>query len=232
MTDPAEGLLKEAARSADQGNNEEALEAIAAALAQAEDLQLRFDALLLRARTEGFGVGDRARALQTYWEARHLTRANHLGRAGEADLGIGMVLLELDRRNEGLEAIRRAVRYFRKAGNTYLRGCAETLLADVALQEEDDDLADRHLEVATDLLLATGEPRMLSSTLTLRAQIFARQGRDAEAEALLTRAAELAASIGHARIESELQDRRRAVRSTIASSAFSGGDREKGPAGR
>jgi hypothetical protein len=144
-----------------------------------------------------------------------VTKRHRLGRAGEADLGIGMMMLDLDRPGEGLEAVRRAVRYFRKGGATFLRGCAETVLADEALKAGDLGVAVRHLEVATDLLEAAQEPRMLSGALTLRAEVLARSGRGAEADVLLARAERVAKDVRNPAIEAELLHRRREVRSLI-----------------
>ena len=176
--------------------------------------ETKFEALLQRARAE-VAVGEVQKALDTYWEARHVTKKHRLGRAGEADLGIGMMMLDLDRPGEGLEAVRRAVRYFRKGGNTFLRGCAETVLADEAIKAGDMVVAQRHLEVATDLLEASREPRMLSGVLTLRAEVAARVGEPASAQSLLARAEKIARDIENAAIEAELQSRRRDVRSIL-----------------
>ena len=214
---PTREMLARARDAEAGGRTEEALRLVERVIAEAKSLQLKFDALQHRARLEATSLRQLDRSLDTYWEARHLTRKHRLGRAGEADLGIGMTLLDLERTGEGLEAIRRAARYFRKAGNTYLRGCAETLLADEALKVDKLSLAERHLEVASDLLAAAGEPRMLSSALTLRAEVRARQGREDEAEGLLARAARIARELHDTSLETELQTRRGEVRAYIAS---------------
>ncbi|MEM7247536.1 MAG: hypothetical protein AAF533_19525 [Acidobacteriota bacterium] len=212
-------MLLRARRDAAEGHVEEALLQVSHALELSESQQDRFESLLLRAQLEGGELGAPTKALDTYWEARHLTRSHHLGRAGEADLGIGMMLIDLDRTNEGLEAIRRASRYFRKSGNTYLRACAETILADVAICRGEDTMAERHLEIATDLLMANNDGRMLSSVLTLRAGVLGRNGRKRQAEQLLAEARRQAGDLHDPDVEAELQGLRTAVRQSIAIAA-------------
>jgi len=212
-----ESLLGQAERAAASGRFDEALAFSSRAVTAAAESAERFDALLHRARAE-FAKGNLEVALATYWEARNFTKRRRLGRSGEADLGIGMMLLDLGRPGEGLEAVRRAARQFRKGGNTYLRGCAEMVLADEALRSGSLDIADRHLEVAADLLEASAEPRMLSGALTLRAEVLARQGQPGPVRALLVRAERVAADVVDARIREELAARRRDVQAILAAS--------------
>ena len=213
MTD-ARALLQRAEAAAAQGRASESLRLTEEAVDAAESPRLKFDALLQRARAE-VAAGQPAKALDTYWEARHVTKRHRLGRAGEADLGIGMMMLDLGRPGEGLEAVRRAARYFRKAGSTFLRGCAETVLADEALKSGDLSIAQRHLEVATDLLEAANEPRMVSAALTLRAEALARLGRSHEAGTLLARAEQVAQRVANPEIQAELKQRRADVRELL-----------------
>lgn len=220
MIDPAP-LLDQARAAEARGRADEAVRLLGEAAVAAKGAA-RFDILLLRARTEATGLGLTETALATYWEARQLAARDHLPRLGEADLGIGMMMLELGRAGEGIEAVRRAARTFRREGSTYLRGCAESLLAAEALAAGDLGTAERHLEVAGDLLEVAGEPRMLSSCLTLRAECVARLGHEEHAEALLARAATLARHVADQHAQAELQQRRRAVRHVIAEALAAG----------
>jgi tetratricopeptide (TPR) repeat protein len=216
MTD-VQGLLRDAAAAEARGRGAEALAKIGRALAAAGRSTQRFEVLLWQARAEERILGDLPRALKTYWDARHAAQATGGPvQVGEADLGIGMVLVEMSHDREGLEALRRAARAFRRAGHTFLRGCTEILLADEALREGDLVAADRGLEVAGDLLMAAGDPRMHSVALTLRAEVLARQGSEDRAEALLARAASVAAHVADTSKQGELRRARRAVREIIA----------------
>src|SRR5687768_15803613 len=98
-----ETLLRQADRATASGQFDDALALSSRAVEAAADDACRFDALLHRARAE-FAKGNLERALETYWEARNFTKRRRLGRSGEADLGIGMMLLDLGRGGEGLEA--------------------------------------------------------------------------------------------------------------------------------
>ena len=206
----AEILIQKAMRAASEGRTSEAVTLADRAVTLARDHQAKFEALLHRARAE-YADGNIQKALDTYWEARHVTKRQRLGRSGEADLGIGMTLLDLGRGGEGLEAVRRAARQFRKAGQPFLRGCAETVLADEAIRAGDLRLAERHLEVAADLLQTSPEPRILSGALTLRAEVRARQGKRASALRDLARAERVAKQVVNPVIVAELRARRREV---------------------
>ena len=154
-------FLRDAAQAEACGHGAEALDSIARALRVAGRSAERFDVLLWQARAEAQLLGNLEGALRTYWEARHAAQDNAVPtQVAEADLGIGMVLVEMGHAREGVEALRRAARAFRRAGQTFLRGCAEIVLADECLREGDCEGADRGLEVATDLLMAAGEPRI------------------------------------------------------------------------
>ena len=210
-------LLERAARAIAEGKTSEAVALADKAVGLCRTHEARFDALLHRARAE-YADMKVQKALDTYWEARNVTKRHRLGRAGEADLGIGMTYLDLGRDGEGLECVRRASRQFRKLGQPFLRGCAETVLADEALRSGDLELAERHLKVATDLLETSPEPRILSGTMTLRAEVLARQGKSAAAEALLKRAERIAGQLKNPVVEAELRGRRREVREILAGS--------------
>lgn len=121
------------------------------------DVNDEFEHLLAEARALA-GIERREDALETCWSARRLAKRRRLERVGEADLTIGMMLLDLDRMNEGLEALYRAVRYFAQRGQLCLRGFAEALLAEAAWHRGEAELAERHLEVACDLLLTGSDP--------------------------------------------------------------------------
>src|SRR5205814_6706909 len=88
-----QSLLQRAEIAAAQGQASESLKLTEEAVAAAGTPRVKFDALLQRARAE-LAADQPARALDTYWEARHLTKRHRLGRAGEADLGLGMMLLD------------------------------------------------------------------------------------------------------------------------------------------
>lgn len=210
-----ETLLQQALRASTDGRSDEALSLASRAVALAREPSSTFEALLHRARAE-YAAGNVQRALDTYWEARNLTKKHRLGRSGEADLGIGMTLLDLGRGGEGLEAVRRAGRQFRKAGQPFLRGCAETVLADEAIRAGDLALAERHLEVAADLLQTSAEPRILSGTLTVRAEVLARRGKRSEATSVLAKAERVAKQVRNPAIIAELRARRRAVLDILA----------------
>ena len=124
---------------------------------QKRDPATEFDVLLMQARTQT-GSDRREDALASCWAARRLAKTKGLERVGEADLAIGLTLLDLHRMNEGLEAVHRAGRYFAQRGALYLRGCAELTLAEAAFLRGEDELAERYLKVATDLLLMGGSP--------------------------------------------------------------------------
>lgn len=206
----APSLVEQSQKAMAEGRVRDALALAARATDAAASPSEHFEALLHRARAE-YSSGDIDRALATYWDARHVTKRHRLGRIGEADLGIGMTMLDLGRAGEGLEAVRRASRQFRKMGQPFLRGCAETVLADEALRDGDLDLAERHLEVAADLLGTTNEPRILSGALTLTAEVMARQGRAGDARAALAKAERVARQVANPSIVSELRSRRRVV---------------------
>jgi tetratricopeptide (TPR) repeat protein len=123
----------------------------------------------------------RDEALETCWSARRLAKRHHLERVGEADLTIGRLLLDLDRMNEGLEALYRAVRYFAQRGQLAARGFAEALLAEAAWQRAEGKLAERHLEVAIDLLLTSGDPLGASDLLDDHAERLESAGLEAAA---------------------------------------------------
>ena len=100
------------------------------------------------------------------------------------------------------------------------RGCALLLLAEEAHGRGDEHLAELHAQVAADLLLAAGEPRLLSAALSLHAELASRDGRPAEARALLERARTLAAEVADDRARHDLRARRREiVRTWVASGA-------------
>ena len=111
------------------------------------------------------GVARREQALDSCWRARRLAKGEGLERIGEADLAIGLALIDLDRMNEGLEALYRAVRYFAQRGQIGLRGFAEALLAEAAWRRGEDALGERHLSVACDLLMTGADPQTASSSL-------------------------------------------------------------------
>lgn len=123
------------------------------------------------------GVGRREDALEACWAARRLAKGHHLERVGEADLMLGLLLLELDRMNEGLEALYRAVRYFAQRGRLDLRGHAEALLAEAAWLRGEEQLAERHLEVAGDLLGSSADPVTASEALEVHAERLSLAGR-------------------------------------------------------
>ena len=109
-------------------------------------------------------------ALDRCWSARRLAKREGLERVGEADLAIGLALFDLDRMNEGLEAVHRAVRYFAQRGQLRLRGCGEALLAEAALRRGEEALAERHLQVAGDLLFSSGGAREVAWAFSAHAR--------------------------------------------------------------
>ncbi len=207
-------LLDRASRADAEGRPEEALSLAARAVEAAREPAARFEALLHRARAE-YATGAIEAALETYWEARRVTKDHRLGRLGEADLGIGMTMLDLGRDGEGLETVRRAARLFRKTGQAFLRGCAETVIADEALRAGDLATAARHLEVASDLLQTAPDPRTLSSAITLSAEVAARRQDFDGARKLLANAEAVALRVSSPAIAASLRDRRRRVRDLI-----------------
>src|SRR5688500_12911745 len=82
-------LIARANEAVAAGLPDVALELSRRAVEEAATPDAKFETLLFRARAE-VGAGELQRALDTYWEARHVTKKHRLGRAGEADLGIGM----------------------------------------------------------------------------------------------------------------------------------------------
>ncbi len=135
-----------------------------------------FEHLLAEAQALA-GIERREDALETCWSARRLAKRRHLERVGEADLTIGWMLLDLDRMNEGLEALYRAVRYFAQRGQLALRGSAEALLAEAAWHRDEGELAGRHLEVACDLLLTGNDPLGAADALDSHAERLESAGR-------------------------------------------------------
>ena len=95
------------------------------------DVTAEFEHLLAEAQALA-GVERRDDALEAGWSARRLAKCHELERVGEADLTIGLMLLDLGRMNEGLQALYRAVRYFAQRGQLSFRGFAEALLAEAA----------------------------------------------------------------------------------------------------
>ena len=123
------------------------------------------------------GAERREDALEACWSARRLAKRHQLERVGEADLMLGLLLLDVDRMNEGLEALYRAVRYFAQRGQLALRGHAEALLAEAAWLRGEDQLAERHLKVAGDLLVSSADPGTASEALEVHAERLAAAGR-------------------------------------------------------
>jgi tetratricopeptide (TPR) repeat protein len=123
-----------------------------------------FEYLLAEAQTLA-GVELRDDALEACWAARRLAKLHRLERVGEADLMLGLLLLDLGRMNEGLEALYRAVRYFAQRGQLALRGFAEAQLAEAAWLKGEERLAERHLKVAVDLLRTSADIPSASAVL-------------------------------------------------------------------
>ena len=145
-----------------------------------DDVNDQFEHLLAEAQALA-GAERRDDALEACWSARRLAKSHQLERVGEADLRIGLMLLDLDRVNEGLEALSRAVRYFAQRGQLALRGFAEAMLAEAAWQRGEELLAERHLRVAADLLLTSADPSSAADTLDALAGRLHATGRTAGA---------------------------------------------------
>ena len=207
-------LLQAAQEAEEAGRLQEARRTVERAVGTAQSTPDKFDALLYLARAQSFD-GELDAALATYWDARHLAHDGKLSGTAEADLGIGLTLLDLARRSEGIETIRRAARVFRRTGNTLMAGCAEMALAEDLVAHDELDVAERHLEVASDLLRAAGDARLLSSLATLQAEVQVRQGRDSMAETYLCEARSSARRVDSPLAAEELRRRRDAVRMLI-----------------
>lgn len=177
LADPLVCRAEEARRD---GRPTEAVRLLDQAVARGRGAAERFELLLLRARAEAEVRGGEEVALATYWDARNIAKRARLARLGEADLGIGMTLIDLDRLGEGLEAVRRAARYFAGQGNTLMRGCAETVLAEGLIKRGEDAAAERHLDLAADLLLSSPSPELAERPLSLRASVATRPEADAQ----------------------------------------------------
>lgn len=189
----------------------DALDAAARAHELATEPGDRFRALLLRARVEARGLDQPAAALATYELARELSREHRLDRAAEADLGAGLCLLELSREPEARTCLGRAAAAFRRSGDTLRRGCVVLLLAEEAANSGDEHLAELHVQVASDLLLAAGEPRLLAAALTLHSELALSDDREDEAHELLEQARAMAGEVADERARHDLRARRREI---------------------
>jgi len=208
---PVERWLERAETAESLADHEDALAAANRALELASEPGDLFRALLLRARVESRGLGEPELALVTYERAKTLSREQRLDRAAEAELGAALCLLELDRRPEAREYLRRAAQAFRRVGDTLRRGCVELLLAEEAANSGDEHLAELHVQVAGDLLIAAGEPRLLASALTLHAELARSDHREEEARDLLNRARAMAGDVADERARHDLCARRREI---------------------
>lgn len=206
-----ERWLERAEHAETLGDHEEALAASLKAQSLATDAEERFRALLLQARVESRGLGEAAVALGTYLRAKELSRGQRLDRAAEAELGAGLCLLELERRPEALDCLRRAAAAFRRVGDTLRRGCVELLLAEEAAVAGNERLAELHVQVAHDLLLAAGEPRLLAAALTLHSELARSDDREEEARDLLNRARAMAGEVADRNARHDLCARRREI---------------------
>ena len=201
-----------------EADHELALEALERAGDTAEDDGERFEALLAKARVQAVGLGDAEAALASYESARELARDRKLDRAAEAELGAGSCLLQLGRAAEGRTVLARAAASFRRQGDALRRGCALLLLAEESAAAGDEHRAERDACVAGDLLLAAGEPRLLSAALSLQSELASQDGRPDEARTLLERARTLAAEIADETARRDLRARRREILRTWTAS--------------
>jgi tetratricopeptide (TPR) repeat protein len=206
-----ERWLERAEQAERLGDHEDALEAAYRAHESATEADEQFRALLLQARVESRGLDAPSVALETYGRAKELSRGQRLDRAAEAELGAGLCLLDLERRPEARETLRRAATAFRRVGDTLRRGCAELLLAEEAALSGDEHLAELHVEVAHDLLLAAGEPRLLATALTLHSELALNDDREEEARELLNRARAMAGDVADEKARTDLCARRREI---------------------
>lgn len=176
----------------------------------------RFETLLAEAAVEAPTAGGLENALRLYTEAANLARSEHLERAGDAELGRALALRELGRSADAEAALRRARADFRRRGATTHRGCAELLLCELALERGEPERAERHAQLAVDLLTPCPAPRLLAGALTARARVLASEGFDRPAEILLRRAGRLAERIADPELRGALRRSRWAVRALIA----------------